>query len=153
MISTTRIQTALVAAITATGLFARVTTHPVADLADALEAARASDDATAVIVPAADAWSHVMADEDDNIPGRSECRNTFEVLATARDLRHGRAGAPDALALKDHLTEMLIWKDLGIPGLLCLPLEAEPIILEGDGRRGREAWKITFEIRQQLFPS
>jgi hypothetical protein len=153
MKSTTLILQALAAAITATGLFASVSTYPVADIAEAIESARSSDDSMAVIVPAADSWSHTMADEDDNLPARAECRNTFEVMVTARDLRHGAAGAPDALALKDNLAHMLLWSDLGVPGLLCLPLEAEPVILERDGRRGREAWKLTFEIRRQIFPS
>lgn len=152
MISTATISAALQAAILATGLFDKAVTHPISDLAGAMETARTSGDAMAVVVAGPDEWTHVV-DEEDNTPIRSECRNTFEVLVTARDLRHGTDGVPNATELKDALHEALLWDDLGNSELVCLPQGAEPIVIEKDGSRGREAWKMTFEIRQQILPS
>lgn len=150
MISTHEIRTALVAAITGTGLFEAVMSHNVADLSDALETLRDSPDALAVIVPSRDAWTHQMAIEDENLPARAELRNEFEILITSRDLKHGDDGDLDCVALKDQLAAALCWSDLGLTAAICLPLESEPMVIERDHQRGREAWKLTLEIRQPL---
>lgn len=151
MISTATISAALLEAILATGQFDKAVTYPVNDLMAAMETARSSGDAMAVVVAGPDEWDHKLL-EDDNIPLRSECRNTFEVLVTARDLRHGTDGAPNAMALKDALYDALLWDDLGNSALVCLPQGAEPIVIEKEGSRGREAWKVTLEIRQRITP-
>lgn len=152
MITTRQIRSALTAALVATGEVEAVMALPVADLSAALEHLRDSPESLAVIVPSQDSWSHQMADEDGNLPAHAEQRNEFEILVTARDLARGQDGAAEAVDLKDALTAALLWADLGIPGLLCLPLTAEPMVIEITERRGREAWKITLETRTQLTP-
>lgn len=151
MIKTSEIRSALETFITATGLVEKVKTFNVADLSAALEKLRSAGDSLAVIVPSRDGWTHTMALEDENLPARAEVRNELEILLTARDLRHGDDGAETTVDLKDHLCAALLWSDLAVPGLLCLPLEAEPMVIELDERRGREAWKITLEVRQQIL--
>lgn len=152
MISTSQIREALLAALTATELFEKVAAFNVADISAGLEKLRDSADSLALIVPSRDEWIHTMALEDENFPARAECRNDFEILVTARDLRHGDDGALSTVQLKDNLCMLLLWQDLSIPGLICLPIDSEPMVIERDERRGREAWKITLQIRQTLLP-
>jgi hypothetical protein len=153
MIDTADIRTALVAWLTKSGLVKRIMLFNVADVGKGLEALRDTPHSLAIVVPSRDSLRHEMAAEDFNIPARAELRSEVEMLITSHDPRHGMDGATDCVALKDSLLDALLWLDLGIPGLLCLPLESEPMVIEDEAKnRGREAWKITLEFRQQLTP-
>lgn len=151
MLTTATLRRALLTSLEMSGLCERVVPFQVADLGEALEALRDSPDSLAIIVPSRDTLSHEMAIEEDNLPARAEIRSEFELLLTTRDLRHGEDGAPDCVALKDAVLERLLWSNLGVPGLLCLPLATEPMVIERDNKRGREAWKLTLELRQHLL--
>lgn len=150
MIPTATIRAALLRQLEASGLFKKVIAFSTADISEALENLRSHPDSLAVIVPSSDDWSHDLT-EDDNTPLRAEVRNKFEILVSSRELSARTDGALDCVTLKDQTAAALLWAALGIPGLLCLPLSAEPMLIEFDERRGREAWKITLEIRQQIF--
>jgi len=149
MHTTLELRSALVATLAATGLFETVHPLPWADLPQALETLRDSPDSLALVIPSSETWEHTFAIEDENLPAKAEARQRFEIIATTRDLEHGDQGDDLTLALKDNLLPHLAWSNLGTHGLIALPLESEPILLERDNRRGREAWKITLEIRQQ----
>lgn len=130
-------------------LFESVAARSTADLEDALEDLRDTPDTMAVVVPGEDEWIHEVL--PDSFCVRSESRNRFELLVAARDLDMGADGVDLAAAVKDHVTDSLLWSDLGIEGLLLLPLSAQPVLLERDGRvRGRECWRITLEARRIL---
>lgn len=150
MIPTKSIREAIFGHIERSGLVDSVTRFNKVDLSAALEFLRDSSDSAAIIVPSRDSWEHQIM-EGDNLPLAAEQRNEFEILVTKRDLRHGDDGEETCVQLKDQLCESLIWSDLGVPGLLCLPLETEPMVIAIDERRGREAWKITVEIRQLIL--
>jgi hypothetical protein len=146
MIPTKQIRTALAAALTASGLFESVIVHSEADLGAALTHIRDNPASLAVIVPGEDNFLHTLTD-GINQPEFSEIRNQFELLITARALDGREDGVPDCVDLKDSTTELLLWSDLSVPGLICLPLKSEPLIVEIDENSGREAWKITLECR------
>ncbi len=146
MIPTKQIRTALEAALTASGLFEKVIPHSEADLGAALTHIRDSPESLAVIVPGEDNFLHTLT-EGINEPEFSEIRNQFELLITARAIDGREDGVPDCVDLKDSTTELLLWNNLSVPGLICLPLAATPLIVEIDENSGREAWKITLECR------
>lgn len=150
MIPTATIRAALLRQLEASGLFKKVIAFSTADISEALENLRSHPDSLAVIVPSSDDWSHDLT-EDDNTPLRAEVRNKFEILVSSRELSARTDGSPDCVALKDETASALIWSYLGVPNLICLPLSAEPMIIEFDERRGREAWKITLETRYRIF--
>ena len=60
-------------------------------------------------------------------------------------------GAAASLNFKDAVTIALLWNDLSIPGLLCMPLLCEPLVIQFEGKQGREAWKITLEMRHEII--
>lgn len=150
MIPTKQIRQALVTFLLASGLFEKVMAHSDADLGAALEHLRDSPDSLAVIVPGEDTFTHKITEGFDT-PEHCEVRNTFELLITSRnpDMREGDSG-DTCTDLKDATCAALLWEDLSIPQLLCYPLRSEPMIIEIDERRGREAWKITLECRTTL---
>jgi hypothetical protein len=150
MIPTKQIREALAATLTASELFERVMTHSDADLGAALTHLRDSPESLAVIVPGEDTFLHEIT-PGFNAPEFSEIRNQFELLITSRSLDGREDGVPDTVDLKDATTELLLWDSLSIPGLITLPLKSEPMIIETDDQRGREAWKITLEIRQRTL--
>ena len=147
MVPTKVIRQALVAALVATGLFQRVIAHSEADLGSALEALRDSPDSLAIVVPGEDTYLHKLT-EGYNTPEHVEVRNTFELLITSRnpDMRTGDSG-DTCVDLKDATCEALLWSDLALPNLICLPLSSEPMIIAIEDQRGREVWKITLEVR------
>lgn len=146
MIPTKQIRSALEATLTASGLFEKVIVHSEVDLAAALTHIRDYPESLAVIVPGEDTLLHTLT-EGINQPEFTEIRNQFELLITARALDGREDGVPDCVDLKDAATELLIWDNLSVPGLICLPLIASPLIVEIDENSGREAWKITLECR------
>lgn len=146
MIPTKQIREALASKLESLGTFEKVMTHSETNLTAALEHLRDSPDSLAVIVPGEDSFLHQIT-EGYNSPEFCETRNQFELLISARSLDMRSDGVPDAVDLKDSTTAALLWENLSIPGLITLPLRAEPLVIEIDGRRGREAWKITLECR------
>lgn len=152
MIRNKSIREALVAVLQSSGLFETVIAFQAADLNAALETLRDSPDSVAIVVPSRNSWEHQMIVEEENIPVRAESRAEFEILVTLRELAHGGDGAAATVDLMDDLSARLLWSDLAVPGLRCLPQSAEPMVIEIDENRGREAWKLTAEIRQSIFP-
>lgn len=146
MIATKTIRSALEAALRTSGLFEKVIVHSEADLGAALTHIRDSPESLAVIVPGEDTFLHTLT-EGINEPEFSEIRCQLELLITARALDGREDGVPDCVDLKDSTTELLLWSNLSIPGLICLPLKSEPLIVEIDENSGRETWKITLECR------
>lgn len=146
MIPTKQIREALAAHLESLGTFEKVMTHSETDLTAALEHLRDSPDSLAVIVPGDDTFIHQIT-EGYNTPEFCETRNQFELLIAARELDMRSDGVPNVVDLKDSTCAALLWENLSIPGLISLPLRAEPIVIEIDERRGREAWKITLECR------
>lgn len=151
MIRTKAIREALIESLKQSGLFESVTAFNVIDLSQALQTLRDSPDSMAMVVPARTTYDHeVIAEMDESMPIRCESRAEFEILLTLRDLSHGDGGALECVDIMDDLSESLIWSNLGVPGLLCLPQNTEPFVIEIDDRRGREAWKLQVEIVQQI---
>ena len=150
MIKTKQIRDALLARLVAAGLFEKVMSHSDADLGAALEHLRDSPESLAVIVPGEDTLIHEIT-PGVNEPEWSEIRNGFELLVTSRNADMREGGNGDCADLKDDTVEALLWDNLSVPGLICLPLRSEPMIIETDDKRGREAWKITLEIRQHTL--
>ena len=151
MIPTKVIREALVATLITSALFEKVIAHAEADLGAALEALRDSPSSLAIVVPGEDTYTHKLT-EGLNAPEFCEVRNTFELLITSRtpDMRVGHSG--DACVdLKDATCEALLWSDLSIPDLICLPQGAEPMVIAIENQRGRELWKITLEIRTLIY--
>ncbi len=148
MIPTLTIRDALVANLTASTLFEKVISHKTANLGEALEHLRDSPDSLAVVVPGEDKFFHDFI-PGTNFPVRAECRNIIELLVSDRELDMREDGAPDCLTFKDAVLERLLYADLATPDLLCLPMLCEPMIVtfEEKNSAGREAWKITLEIR------
>jgi len=149
MIPTRTIRDALVATLEASALFEKVIPFSEADLGAALSNIRDSPDSLCVVVPGEDTFLHTLT-EGINEPEFSEIRNRFELLLTARELDQREDGQAGATDLKDATCQALLWDDLSIPGLICLPLSSEPVIVEIDEKRGREAWKVTLECRYQV---
>lgn len=152
MIPTKVIREALIASLTASELFQSVTAFNVLDLSAALRTLRDSPDSAAIVVPGRTTWEHEMiAEMDESVPTRAESRAEFDILLTLRDLRHGDGGNLECVDLVDDLADRLIWSNLAVPGLICLPNEMEPFVIEIDDKRGREAWKIQVTIVQQII--
>jgi hypothetical protein len=152
MIPTKVIREALIASLKASELFQSVTAFNVLDLSAALRTLRDSPDSAAIVVPGRTTWEHEMiAEMDESVPTRAESRAEFNILLTLRDLRHGDGGNLECVDLVDDLAARLIWTNLAVPGLLCLPDDAEPFVIEIDDNRGREAWKIQVTIVQQII--
>lgn len=149
MIPTSDIRTALHGAIEATGVFEEVRVFAEADLGNALDNIRHHQASLCIVAPGEDEWTHDLL--ADNTPVHAEVRNRFELLVTARELDAREEGVLACVDLKDQLCEALLWSNLGIPVLVALPQSAELLILtDDDQRRGREAWRITLEVRQHL---
>lgn len=151
MVPTLQIRQALLATLQATGLLEKVIAHSDSDLGAALEHLRDTPSALAVIVPGADAFTHEFI-PGTNEPIHTEVTNDFDILITGRLLEMGETGADAALTLKDTLTAALLWANLGIPHIVCLPSACEPLAIQFDGGRGREAWKLTLTVRYLLIP-
>jgi hypothetical protein len=152
MIPTLQIRTALLANLTASGRFEKVMAHSTTNLGEALEHLRDSPDSIAVVIPGEDKFEHTF-EPGWNTPVRAEIRNTFELLISDRELDMRETGVDDSLTFKDQIVARLMWDDLSTPGLICLPVLVEPVIITtGDERntKGREAWKITLEMRSTL---
>lgn len=152
MTSTAIIRAALAYKLGQCGLLDRVVQFPSSDLELAMEALRDSPDALAVIVPSKDTIEHAMAADGVLLPARAEWRMVFEILITCRDAAHADDGDAICADVKDGVISLLCWDDLSLTGLICLPTEAEAYSLDTDERRGREAWKISLEIRQIIEP-
>ena len=86
------------------------------------------------------------------LPLRTEVINTFELLISDRSLDMRQDGVETAVAFKDQVLARLLWDNLSIPELICMPLSCEPMIVTFDDRNsaGREAWKITLELRHAI---
>lgn len=151
MIPTTRILNALETHITNLGLFDRVARHHAADLAAALEALRDPAAKLCFIVPGTDTIEHKLMD-DFNAPLRAEIRCEAQLLVSAQDAAYGPSGTGDVLPLKDHLISLLMWDNLGIPGLLALPQSCEPLRIEWDDAPARTAWQLTILLRHTIHP-
>ncbi len=147
MISTLAIQDALADVLLASALADRVSTHKDPDLDKALEALRDAPSSLLVIVPGADTIVHQLT-PGFNFAEQAEISSSFEVLITERDLAMSLSGDPDGITLKDAVIDLLMWHDLGITGLICLPTSCEPMNLQFSNGRGREAWKLTLTLRQ-----
>lgn len=148
MILTSTIQAALQAALVTAALAEKVMTHADADLGAALAHLRDNPRSLIVIVPAADAVSTDFLD-GTNIALRSEIRSGFELLISGRQLDKRETGDPKTLALKDAVLELLLWNPLGTAGtLITIPSSCEPLALEFDDGKAREAWKLSLEVRQ-----
>ena len=151
MVPTLQIRQALLATLQATGLLEKVIAHSDSDLGAALEHLRDEPSALAVIVPGADQFTHEFI-PGTNEPIYTEVQNDFEVLITARQLEMSQSGADASLTLKDAVVAKLLWSNLGIPDIVCMPSTCEPLALQFDGGRGREAWKLTLTVRHLLIP-
>ena len=147
MISTLVIQAALLAKLTASGLFEKVMTHSDADLGAALTHLRDNPSSIAVIVPAADSFDHQF-EGDDPRPVRSEWKCGFDILFSGRQLDKRETGDSKTLELKDAALNLLFWDDLGIDDLIVLPAACEPLAIEFENGKGREAWKLSADLRQ-----
>jgi hypothetical protein len=152
MISTLDIQDALLAKLKTSGLFEKVMAHSDADLGAALAHLRDNPSSIAVIVPGADAFDHQF-EGDDARPVRSEWKCGFDILFSGRQLDKRETGDPRTLELKDAALNLLFWDDLGINGLIVLPGACEPLAIEFENGKGREAWKLTADLRQFIEPS
>ncbi|MEO5915563.1 MAG: hypothetical protein ABIS50_15120 [Luteolibacter sp.] len=149
MIPTRTIRDALLADLNGSGIFEKVMAHKDADLGAALEHLRDYPSSIAVVVPGEDKFEHTY-EPGTNTPIRTECRNGFELLVSARELDMREDGAVDSLTFKDQVLDRVLWSTLGVPNLVCMPLQCEPMIITFEDARntkGREAWKITLEMR------
>lgn len=149
MISSATIQAALFANLADSGLFERVITALDADLESALDNLRDSPVSLAVITPGADTITHDLMD-GTNQPLVSKIRSRCEIIIATRRLDMAPTGDPAILTLKDSVLARLLWDSLGVPGLLCLPAFCEPIVLQFADGTGREAWKLTLDLRQLI---
>ena len=152
MISTRTIQTALHAKLKGSALFEKVMAHSDSDLGAALAHLRDNPSSIAVIVPGADSFTHKFED-DDAAPVRAEWKCNFDIIFSGRQLDKRETGDPKTLDLKDAALNLLFWDDLGIEGLLVLPGTCEPIAIEFENGKGREAWKLSADLRQFIEPS
>jgi hypothetical protein len=148
MIPTLTIRDALVDKLKGSELFESVISHSDADLNAALEHLRDSPSSIAVVVPGEDRFEHEFY-PGTNQPLRTEVKNGFELLISARDLSMREDGVQDSLSFKDQVTALLLWDDLSVENLICMPMLCEPMILTfgEQNTKGREAWKITLEMR------
>lgn len=151
MIPTATILEALKAYVTSLGLFDRVEAHDAADLSDAIESLRDPAAKVCFLIPGRDSLEHQIMEE--NIPMHSELRSQVQVLISSQDASYTHGGEETTLPLKDHLLALLMWEDLGQPGLLTLPTSCEPLRVEWDDAPARSAWQLDLECRQTLTPS
>lgn len=149
MISTRAIQTALFTTLKASGLFEKVMSHADSDLGKAMEHLRDNPKSIAVIVPGADAFDHQF-EGDDPQPVRGEWRCGFELLFSGRRLDKRETGDSATLDLKDAALNLLFYQNLGIPDLVTLPMSCEPMVIEFENGEGREAWKLSLDLRQTI---
>lgn len=152
MISTLQIQAALAAKLKAAGLFEKVMTHSDSDLGAALAHLRDNPKSIAVIIPGADVFDHVF-EGDDRQPVRAEWKCGFDVLFSGRQLDNRETGDPKTLQLKDDALNLLFWDDLDVSGLITLPGTCEPLAIEFENGTGREAWKLSLDLRQTMEPT
>lgn len=151
MIPTAHILTAMESHLIALGLFDRVGRHTAADLAEALEILRDPAAKVCFVVGGSDTIEHRLM-EDYNAPMRAEIRSEVQLLISAQDATYSGSGTSEVLPLKDHLTALLMWDNLGVPGLICLPRTCEPLRIEWDDAPAATAWQLTCEIRQRINP-
>ena len=137
------------AALTGSHLFEKVMSHTDADLGAALSALRDHPASIAVAVPGPDEIQTTLM-EGTNIPLFSEIRSAFTLIISGRQLDKRETGDPKTLALKDAVLSLLLCADLGIPDLVTLPSSCEPMAIEFENGKGREAWKLELELRQIL---
>jgi hypothetical protein len=152
MISTLTIQAALTAKLTASKLFEKVMTHSDSDLGAALAHLRDNPSSIAVIIPGADTFTHKFEDEDST-PVRAEWKCGFDILFSGRQLDKRETGDAKTLELKDAALNLLFWDDLDIEGLIVLPGTCEPLAIEFENGKGREAWKLSADLRQLINPA
>jgi hypothetical protein len=152
MISTTAIQSALKDKLKTSSLFEKVMVHSDSDLGAALSHLRDNPSSIAVIVPGADSFSHQFED-DEAPPVHAVWRCKFDIIISGRQLDKRETGDPKTLVLKDDTLNLLFWSDLDVEGLITLPEVCEPIAIEFENGKGREAWKLTVDLRQIINPS
>ncbi len=151
MIPTLAIRDALIEKLKSYAPLETVIAHSDTDLGAALEHLRAAPNSLAVVVPGEDLFEHEFI-PGTNIPQRTEIKNLFEVLISDRELSMRQDGAPGSLTFKDSVVALLLWDTLGVTGLICMPIHCEPMIVTFDEKntKGREAWKITLEMRHTI---
>jgi hypothetical protein len=147
MISTTVIQAALIASLQESGLFESVISHSDSDLGASLAHLRDNPVSIAVIVPGSDEFTHTI-DADSGQPLRTAIVGNFDILISGRQLDMRETGDPNTLPLKDRTVELLLWNTLSLPDLVCLPQLCEPMAVQFEDGRGREAWKLTLQTHQ-----
>lgn len=153
MISTTQIRDALAAKLTAAKLFEKVMCHSDSNLGAALEHLRDNPSSIAVIVPGADRFDHKFdPDDEGTAPVRAEWFCAFDIVFSGRRLDKNETGDPKTLEAKDAALNLLFWDDLGVNGLIVLPQVCEPLAIEFENGSGREAWKLTADLRQLIQP-
>lgn len=150
MVPTLQIQTALLATLRASGLLEKVMAHADADLGAALTHLRDHPGSLAVAVPGADTFEHQF-EGDDPQPVRTELKCNFDLILSGRQLDKRETGDPRTLTLKDAVIELLLWNNLGIAGITCLPTICEPLAIEFENGKGREAWKLNLDFRQLIY--
>lgn len=153
MISTTQIRDALAAKLKAANLFEKVMCHSDSNLGEALKHLRDNPSSIAVVVPGADKFDHKFdPDDEGSAPVRAEWLCSFDILFSGRQLDKRETGDPKTLETKDDALNLLFWDDLGVEGLLVLPQTCEPLAIEFENGAGREAWKLTADLRQLIQP-